>query len=96
MKNVCSLSDFLKYNANTACACFSKIIPFWKVKRYYLISDGTPSQCKNYKNFINLYYHYYDHEILECCVKNIEGIIFLFVSSENLEQRSGKNSISWK
>ena len=33
-------------------------------------------------------------EMLECCVKNIEGIIFLFVSSENLEQRSGKNSIS--
>ena len=33
-------------------------------------------------------------EMLECCVKNIERIIFLFVSSENLEQRSGKNSIS--
>ena len=35
-------------------------------------------------------------EMLECCVKNIEGIIFLFVPSENIEQRSGKNSISWK
>lgn len=67
-KSLCIISDYLDHNANGVYIFNKMICNFVKSfmsspEKFYYFSDGAPSQYKNFKNFINLYFHFEDFGI---------------------------------
>lgn len=68
-KSIVIISDCLKHDTTAVYVFAEKVIEYIKsicsnVFKIFYVSDGAPQQYKNIKNFINLYHHKHDFDVL--------------------------------